>query len=69
MRYLVLWLGTLAGIALLGLIVAGLVWLGMQFWWIPVLFLLALLVATVITAIDWWTDHPRVPRGPEDVEV
>jgi membrane protein implicated in regulation of membrane protease activity len=69
MRYFVLWIGVLAAIVLAVMAIAGMIWLWTQLWWLPLAILLGLLVATIITAVDWWTDHPRTPRGPEDVEI
>jgi len=69
MRYFVLWIGVLAAIVLACMAIAGMIWLWSQLWWLPLAILLALLIATIIVAIDWWQDHPRVPLGPEDVEA
>ena len=67
MRYFVLWIGVLAAIVLACMAIAGMIWLWSQLWWLPLAILLALLIATIIVAIDWWQDHPRTPRGPEDI--
>jgi membrane protein implicated in regulation of membrane protease activity len=69
MRYFVLWVGTLAAIVLAVMAVAGMIWLWTQLWWLPLAILFALLIATIVVAIDWWTDHPRVPRGPEEIDL
>ena len=68
MRYFILWIGALAGIVLLGMAVAGMVWLWYQLWWLPILILFALLLATIVVSVEWWQDNPKVPRGPEEVE-
>jgi len=67
MRYFVLWIGVLAAIVLACMAIAGMIWLWSQLWWLPLAILLALLIATIIVAIDWWQDHPRVPKGPEEI--
>ena len=69
MRYFVLWIGVLAAIVLAALTIAGLIWLWQQLWWLPLAILLGLAVATLAVAVEWWTDHPRVPRGPEDPDL
>lgn len=69
MRYLVLWLGAVAAIVLTAMAVAGVYWLWTQLWWLPFVIGLALALATVVVAVEWLQDHPRIPRGPEDIDI
>jgi CHASE2 domain-containing sensor protein len=70
MKYLALWAGVTAGVLLVvglgALAIIGIIWVASQpsLWWIPLAFLFAGLVATLVTAYDYLTEKRPPKKGP-----